>query len=124
MKLTESEVAAILVQTTNKKYKGFTKKEFGDKNMSHKVQGVVGHSSERVFKSVVCAKMMQSFPITVKYINNAHTKCWTQYFRIQGQKVNDKSRQGGDGLFENTQILLNLQKFITITYDVIRVNKI
>jgi hypothetical protein len=52
------------VKTIRGNFEGFTKKEIEKATLAREAQGMIGHPSERDFKDMVSANMIQNCPVT------------------------------------------------------------
>ena len=113
-----------LMQTVCKNYERFTKKEVECTILACKAQLCVGNPSEKQFKEMVSSPNLENCPVTATDMSNAHVIFGPD---LPGVKGKTACRSPHRVEMEYLEIPCNyymLQKFVTLTADVMFVNGI
>ena len=81
------EAATAFVQTVQKNYKGFTKKDVLRAKEARRAMGLIGNPSENDFKGLVSNNMITNCPITTTAITNALNIFGKDLASVRGKTV-------------------------------------
>ena len=59
-----------MVQTIRQNYEGYTKKEVEQAKLARKVQGRIGHPTDRNFENMVSHNILKNCPVTKPDVTN------------------------------------------------------
>ena len=116
--------ATALMQTVCKNYEEFTKKEVEHAILAHKAQLHVGNQSEKQCKEMVSSPNLENCPVTATDVSNAHVIFGPDLPGVKGKTVHRSPHRVEMEYLEIPHDYYTLQKFITLTADVMFVNGI
>ena len=85
---------------------------------------MIGHPSERDFKSMVSNNMMQNFPITASAVTNAHTTFGNNLAGTRGNTVRQNLDRVVMDYVAVPRVFLKLHKFVTVVTDLMLVKNV
>ena len=110
------------VLTVRSKFEGFTKKQIQGAATARRLMGMIGAPSEREYQGLVRMNLLPNCPITHNDIVNAHNIYGPDLANIRGKTTRRKPEHVHADIVDIPQQILNNQKYVTLTADVMFVN--
>ena len=117
------EAGVALVTTIRENFEGYTKKQVeGAINACH-LQAMLGHPSRKDFKGIVHVNLIVNCPMTTENISHTHQLCGENLARFRGKQC-AKNRASGNGICPGMRDVIQANKYVTLTADVMYVNNL
>jgi hypothetical protein len=111
-----------LVQTVQGNTEGFTKHEVEEAQKAHKVQGMLGHPTNRDFLGMVRGGMISNCPVTPTTVQNAHQIFGTDLACITGRMVLRPPDSVTTNYVQIPRVILEQHQLVTLAVDVMFVD--
>ena len=108
------------IETVRKNFEGFTKED----KLSRKIHSMVGNTPAVRFKEIMSAEGIINCPVEVNDINNSSTIFGPNCNRLRGESTRQKLKRVREEYIKTPRDFYRLNKFVTLTADVIFVNSI
>jgi hypothetical protein len=114
--------AVVMVNTVGHNREGFTNRAYNKAKQARRAIGIVGYPSEKDFRNMVSSNMITNCPVTPTDINAANNICGPNIASIKGKTVRVAQEPVLTSYVKVPQEILDLNKEITITADVMFVD--
>ena len=108
----------MLIKTVRKNMGGFTHEEFEGAKISRQTQGRVGNPPNRVFKQLIGTNDLKNNPFTIENVADAFAIFGSNVNRLKGASTRQRPRRVVGGRCEIPRDFYRLNKFVTLTADV------
>jgi hypothetical protein len=112
------------VQTVRNKFKDFTKKQVQAAATACRLMGMIGAPSKREYQGLVRMNLLQDCPISHTDIVNANKIYGPDLANIRGKTARRKLEHVHAEIVDIPQQILDIQKHVTLTADVMFVNSV
>jgi len=112
----------MLVNTVRENFKGFTKHEIEKATEARRLQGMIGHPTEREFTGMVREKLITNCPVIVHDINNANLMYGPDLANLRGKQTRTKPERVRVEIVQIPRDFVQLHKYVTLVADVMFVN--
>jgi hypothetical protein len=118
----DSKIEYMLVNTVRENFEGFTKHEIEKATEAGRLQGMIGHPTEREFTGMVREKLITNCPVTVHDINNANLMYGPDLANLRGKQTRTKPECMRAEIVQIPRDFVQLHKYVTLVADVMFVN--
>ena len=108
----------MLIETVIKNMGGFTHEEIEGEKLSRQTQGSVGNPPDRLFKKLIGTNDLKNNPVTIENVANAFAIFGSNINRLKGAATRQRPRRIVGGRCEIRRDFYRLNKFVTLTADV------
>ena len=120
----EHKEAFALLQTVQKNFEGFTQRQVKQAKLARRTQAMVCHPTDDKFKQMVSSKTLRNCHLKVKDVTNAQAIFGPYLPGLGGKMTRQKTKRVDPEYIGIPRDFYELQKFVTLTADVMFVNVI
>ena len=115
----DSKIEYMLVNTVRENFEGFTKHEIEKATEARRLQGMIGHPTEREFTGMVREKLITNCPVTVHDINNANLMYGPDLANLRGKQTRTKPERVRVEIVQIPRNFDQLHKYVTLVVDML-----
>ena len=108
----------MLIKNVRKNMGGFTPKEIEGAKLSRQTPGRAGNPPDRVFKKLIGTNDLKNNPVTIENVADAFAIFGSNVNRLKGAATRQQPRRVVGGRYEIPREFYHLNKFVTLTADV------
>ena len=108
----------VLIKTVRKNMGGFTHEEIEGAKLSRQMQVRVGNPPDKVFKKLIGTNDLKNNPVTIENFADAFAIFGSNVNRLKGAATRQRPRRVVGGRCEIPRDFYHLNKFVTLTADV------